>query len=288
MIKIFKKPLIIGTILLTTVLGHAQTDTLKFYVNTIANGVNLDAILHDGESYSTEIPNIQIDIFNATSAEAAANRTQTGSFAYFQNSFLNTTNNYINQLTPQTGIADDGDYNYPRYMVIASNNGSEFYFKGLLVGDYTNGERQLKVEGFKDGGLINTVMLEMPEGVWEMKFDTISFTKEKFGNVDEIRISRGTNDLFIGNLAGFNDFVFSAPATITTSLNTQETETFRIWTDNGAIHVNSVNSNTTVTVYSVAGIALKNTNVESLSTMTFPKGVYLVQLNNTVQKVVIE
>lgn len=285
--QIHKSFIIIISILLATNLGCAQTDTLRFYLNTPANGTNLDAILHDGQTYSTEVSNIQVDIFNATSEATATSRTNTGSFAYFKSNFLNTTNNYINQLTTQTGIVDDGDYNYPRYMVIASNNGSEFQFKGLLVGDYTNGERKLKVEGFKDGALVDTVSLEMPDGVWEMRFDTINFTKEKFGNVDEIRISRGTNDLFIGNLAGFNDFVFSAPVPITTSLNKGQTETIDIWINNGILHVNNVDPKTVVTIYSISGIILNSTRVESLSQLNLPHGIYLVQLHNKIQKVVI-
>lgn len=210
--------ILISILLLTTASTFVKgQSTLTFYKDIAENGVNIGTTLHDGEDYSTDIPDIQLNIFNASSASDASSSTSTGSFAYFQKNFTNTSDNYINQLTPSSGIVDDGDYNYPNFLVIKSNDDREFRFQGITVGDYVNGEREIKIESFRNNTLIGAVTLQMPDGIWEKTFGSTNFPTAKFGNVDEIRISRGTDDGFTGNLAGFNNFVFNSAISLEVS-----------------------------------------------------------------------
>lgn len=222
---------IIALCLLTSIHIDAQTtySLLSFKDNGVA-AQNLGSIIHDGESYSTDIPNIQLDIFNANSETEATNRTATGSFGcYAPDATKNedgTTfreNPIIISLDVATGNGSDND-NRPKYIVLASHDGSEFSFHSFWVWDELACEPIIKVEGFKDGISTGFVLLtrNLPNE-WTKTFLPSDFPSDKFGNVDEVRISRGSNDQWIGNNIGINNFGIGTPVlppTIDISKNT--------------------------------------------------------------------
>ena len=206
--NLLKHLLVFIALLLSYSLTRAQSGTLTFYKNTI-DFVNLGTVVHDGEN-CVDIPNIQINIFNANTEVEAANRTHIGSIVYApKEQYVGVEKNYLLLLDVATGITLQGEP--PHYLVITSTDGNEFYFKGIRILDSSGGlQPETKVEGFRNGTQVASVILQMGT-VFEKNFDNTSFTSDKFGNVDEIRISRVANDGYTGNYGGFNDFVFGEP-----------------------------------------------------------------------------
>ncbi len=206
--NLLKHLLVFIALLLSYSLTRAQSGTLTFYKNTI-DFVNLGTVVHDGEN-CVDIPNIQINIFNANTEVEAANRTHIGSIVYApKEQYVGVEKNYLLLLDVATGITLQGEP--PHYLVITSTDGDEFYFKGIRILDSSGGlQPETKVEGFRNGTQVASVILQMG-GNFEKNFDNTSFTSDKFGNVDEIRISRVTNNEYTGNYGGFNDFVFGEP-----------------------------------------------------------------------------
>lgn len=311
----FKSLAIIVLLMVCHISTKAQSGTLTFYANVTDDGINIGTVLHDGQ-YSNDISGIQFDIFNAnTDAEAAA-RTYTGSFVYAPKKWLNLEHNYLLMIDATTD--NQVLVHPPRYLVIMSHDGSEFSFQGMRIGDYDGGQRKTKVEGYRNGIFIGAVTVQMPIGeIWEQNFDKTSFSSDIFGNVDEIRISRNMDDTYIGNEAGFNDFVFGAPVlppslTVSaTSLNiaaaTNSTATFDItsntsWTitsnqtwlsanpvggaNNGTVTLTATEANTTSTTRT-ATLTIASMGVENKTVTVTQAAGSPTEVNNEKYRIIV-
>lgn len=179
---------------------------------------NIGTMVHDGESYSTDVPNIRLDLFNANTEADAHNRITTGSFGCYQPDLSQWTDGtfirefpIIMSLDVINEAGSDND-NRPKYIVLASHDGSEFSFQSMWVWDEIPCEPVIRVEGFKDGVSTGSVLLSRTfPAEWRKTFSPSDFPIDKFGNVDEIRISRGTDDQWTGNNIGFNNFGIGTP-----------------------------------------------------------------------------
>lgn len=212
-----KLALVLLVILLTSFFKiSAQSGTLTFYS---ASTANLGTMLYDNKTYSTDISSVEIKVFNASSEANAASRTSTGSLVFVGPPDLNSTHPAIfsNNSTSGTLVFDYTDTNRPKYIVLASTSGAEFRFSSVYIvePDVWIKPPKIKFEGFRNGTSTGSVYLDIDQnsGEYEKTFDASYFPVNIFGNVDEVRISRGYTDEFTGNLDGFNNFVFSAPVT---------------------------------------------------------------------------
>ena len=66
-----------------------------------------------------------------------------------------------------------------------------------------------------------------------------------------------------------------------------EVDNWYISVSNGSITVCSAEGDTVVKIYNMSGILLHCTTAENATNITMPRGIYLVQVGNTVRKVVI-
>ena len=228
----------------------AQSGTLTFSNSVTAN---LGTMIYDNRTYSTDISTIEIKVFNAASEAAAASRTSTGSLVFVGPPDLNSTHPAIfsNNATSGTLVFDYENSNRPKYIVLASTNGAEFRFSGVYIvePDVWIKSPQIRFEGFKNAVSTGSVILTIDQanGEYEKTFDASYFPVNIFGNVDEIRISRGYTDEFTGNLDGFNNFVFSAPVTSYVNVSTN---TLGIGATEGSTATFNITSNTSWTVSS--------------------------------------
>lgn len=228
---------------------NAQSGTLTF---SGSGTTNLGTMLYDNQTYSTDISNIQIKVFNASSDANAASRTSIGSLVLVTTPDINSTYPAIfsNNSTSGTLVFDDS--NKPKYIVLASTSGAEFRFSSVYIvepsSDWIN-PPHIKFEGYKDGILTGSVILviDQASGEYQKTFDASYFPVSIFGNVDEVRISRGYDDGIIGNLDGFNNFVFGAPVT---SYVTVSTNSLEIGATEGSTTSFNITSNTSWTVSS--------------------------------------
>lgn len=191
-----------------TMLSSQTVRTLNFSTTGDATAVNLGTELADEQLYASDVTDLDVIVFNASSAVAAAAGTSSGSLVLFKGSTISTNIDYICQISPETGIEDDCDYNYPLYLVITTPSKEPFAFKGVTVGDFIGAERSIIAEAFLQGTSLGSVTLLMGD-LYEKTFGTETFDQSVFGNVDEVRFSRGDTN-FTGHLAGFNDFCFKA------------------------------------------------------------------------------
>lgn len=228
----------------------AQSGTLIF---SNANTANLGTMLYDNKTYSTDISSIEIKVFNASSEANAASRTTTGSLVFVGPPDLNSTHPAIfsNNATTGTLVLDYTDSNRPKYIVLASTSGAEFRFSSVYVVEPDTWIKppKIKFEGFRNGTSTGFVYLEIDQnnGEYEKTFDASYFPVNIFGNVDEVRISRGWVDEFIGNLDGFNNFTFSAP--VSTYVNVSA-NTLGIGATENSTATFNISSNTSWTVSS--------------------------------------
>lgn len=65
------------------------------------------------------------------------------------------------------------------------------------------------------------------------------------------------------------------------------TSDFEVITTNGRIVITGVPGNIKVTIYSVSGSLLHSTNVDNVANITLPRGIYLVQIEDTIRKIVL-
>ena len=184
---------------------YAASGTVTF---SAANRTNLGQTIHDGDWGSTDIPGIQLDIFNANTG---APSTAVGSFPYFTAAELwDTTFGGIAPIDTTSGyvVSDSSNVNItPKIIVIKSNNGAEFQFKGFYAVDYQIRQLQMTVEGFRDGSSTGFVTLNTDDSVG-ITYTTSDLTPAKFQNVDEIRI---TNFSGAGNWVAINNIVIGDP-----------------------------------------------------------------------------
>ena len=188
---------------------NAQTDTLIILNPVLPE--NIGAVVSDGQLYSTDLTGKQIRLFNALNEVDAANRTATGSFVRYNSSFSGSLYPGVVSLNSTTGIAEV-DNNRPKYIVLASADGAEFSFNSVFVCDVVGTEPSLKIEGFRNGTTTGSVtLIRDTSAEWQKTFDPSFFPVDIFGNVDEVRFSRGTTDGFTGNLVMLNNFVLGSP-----------------------------------------------------------------------------
>ena len=212
----------------------AQTaETLSFQTDYSAN---LGTKLNDGQSYATDITGLDVVVFNAASAADASAGTSTGSLVLFKGNTINTSQDYLCQISPTTGIEDDGDYNYPQYLVITTQDKRPFSFQGLKVGDFIGAERTITAEAFYCGKSKGSVTLTMGD-LYEKSFGTETFTETIFGMVDEVRLSRGDTN-FTGHLAGFNNFRLVANSETVTFGNPADWDAFAQRVNEGEAYLN--------------------------------------------------
>lgn len=196
----------------------AQVGTLTFQSAT--SPVNLGTTVYDNKTYSTDIPSIEIKIFNASNEANAAARVSAGSFIYASDVPDGANYPAIFAINNTSGVTDDS-FDRPKYTVIASTNGAEFGFRSLYVEDFSLGEPMIKFEGFRNGVSTGSVIVQFDQNLneWQKTFGSAFFPMDKFGNVDEVRISNATG-VGVGNTVGFNNFVFAAPVATSTTVST--------------------------------------------------------------------
>lgn len=216
--------LVLIVVLLTSFFKiSAQSGILTF---SNASTANLGTMLNDNTTYSTDISAIEIKVFNASNETNAASRTSTGSLVFVGPPDLISTHPAIfsNNATTGTLVFDYENPNRPKYIVLASTSGAEFRFSSVYIvePDVWIKPPKVKFEGFRNGTSTGSVYLDIDQnsGEFQKTFDASYFPVNIFGNVDEVRISRGYTDEFTGNLDGFNNFVFSAPVTSYVNVST--------------------------------------------------------------------
>lgn len=228
----------------------AQSGTLTFSNTSTAN---LGTMLYDNRTYSTDISGVEIKVFNASSETNAASRTSTGSLVLVRTPDLTSTHPAIFSNNASTGtlVFDYENSNRPKYIVLASTSGTEFRFSSVYIVEPETWIKppKIKFEGFRNGISTGSVILSIDQdnGEYEKTFNASYFPVDIFGNVDEIRISRGWIDEFTGNLDGFNNFVFSAP--ISSYVNVS-TNSLGIGATESSIATFNITSNTSWTVSS--------------------------------------
>lgn len=265
-----KTVLILIVILLSSSLKmSAQSGTLTF---SNASTTNLGTMLYDNRTYSTDISVVEIKVFNASSEANAASRTSTGSLVFVGPDDLPSTYPAIfsNNATTGTLVFDYENSNRPKYIVLASTSGAEFRFSSVYVVEPETWIKapKIKFEGFRNGSSTGSVNLKIDQdnGEYEKTFDATYFPVDIFGNVDEIRISRGWVDEFTGNLDGFNNFVFSAP--ISSYVNVS-TNSLGIGATESSTATFDITSNTSWTVSSdETWLTVSSTSGSNNSTIT--------------------
>ena len=181
----------------------AQSGTLTF---TGTNQTNIGQILHDGTN-SNDISGIQFNIFGALSQTDAASRTNTGSFTFWTSDGLSMSTDQVIPIDVTTGASTEDENNLPQFIVIMSDDGSEFSFESIYMSDFIESQNSTRFQGYRDGTLIGEVVLSISSG-YEETFSGTDFPSATFGNVDEVRMSNadGVTTSFI---AGFNNITVS-------------------------------------------------------------------------------
>lgn len=113
--------------------AYAASGTVSFVVTeSTSGGENIGTVLHYGEDGSSDISGIQLDIFNANSASDATNGISTGSFLFMSRPSSSDIVPTIFPLDVTTGTVLSTGGKPPKFLVIKSNDGSEFDFKSLF------------------------------------------------------------------------------------------------------------------------------------------------------------
>jgi hypothetical protein len=196
----------------------AQTGTVVF---TGTDYGNMGTILHDGTS-SNDITGIQLNIFGAMSPANATARINSGSFVFFNSLGVGNVCVPIDVTSGNSTVVDN---NLPRIIVIMSNDGSEFNFKSIYIGDYIGSNSPIKFEGFRNGISTGSVVLTINTATYDETFTSTSLTPSIFQNVDEVRISNQVEgDMAYGIYAGFNKIEIApavVPAVVPPTVTTQ-------------------------------------------------------------------
>jgi len=205
----------------------AQSGTVTF---TAADQTNIGTTLHDGTN-SNDISGIQLNIFGAMTSAAATARTSSGSFVFYTASDLGFTYGGFSPIDVTSGSTVSSDANIPRIIVIMSNDGSEFNFKSIYVGDYQGGNSPIKFEGFRDGVSTGSVSL-LINSPYEITFNSSNgLTALIFQDVDEVRISNQSGgDMASGIYADFNNIQIGAavlPAPTVSSVSVPANATYK-------------------------------------------------------------
>ena len=262
---------------------NAQTDTLIILNPVLPE--NIGAVVSDGQLYSTDLTGKQIRLFNALNEVDAANRTATGSFVRYNSSFSGSLYPGIVSLNSTTGIAEV-DNNRPKYIVLASADGAEFSFNSVFVCDVVGTEPSLKIEGFRNGTTTGSVtLIRDTSAEWQKTFDPSFFPVDIFGNVDEVRFSRGTTDGFTGNLVMFNNFVIKGSVDIGTGISTDDVNKLQVYPNPvvDKLYVSGVQENSSVRISDINGrvIISKKLKDNNVSVNFLQEGVYTIMITDT-------
>jgi len=262
---------------------NAQTDTLIILNPVLPE--NIGAVVSDGQLYSTDLTGKQIRLFNALNEVDAANRTATGSFVRYNSSFSGSLYPGIVSLNSTTGIAEV-DNNRPKYIVLASADGAEFSFNSVFVCDVVGTEPSLKIEGFRNGTTTGSVtLIRDTSAEWQKTFDPSFFPVDIFGNVDEVRFSRGTTDGFTGNLVMLNNFVIKGSVDIGTGISTDDVNKLQVYPNPvvDKLYVSGVQENSSVRISDINGrvIISKKLKDNNVSVNFLQEGVYTIMITDT-------
>ena len=262
---------------------NAQTDTLMILNPVLPE--NIGAVVSDGQLYSTDLTGKQIRLFNALNEVDAANRTATGSFVRYNSSFSGSLYPGIVSLNSTTGIAEV-DNNRPKYIVLASADGAEFSFNSVFVCDVVGTEPSLKIEGFRNGTTTGSVtLIRDTSAEWQKTFDPSFFPVDIFGNVDEVRFSRGTTDGFTGNLVMLNNFVIKGSVDIGTGISTDDVNKLQVYPNPvvDKLYVSGVQENSSVRISDINGrvIISKKLKDNNVSVNFLQEGVYTIMITDT-------
>jgi len=195
---------------------NAQTDTLKILNPVLPE--NAGGIITAAEPgpfpmkyYTNYVPGRVIQLANAADEDSALKGIPAGSLAVYNSSFAGSLYPGVVSLNGTTGIAES-DNNRPKYLRFLDASGYEFSFRSVYICDAVGAQLSLKVEGFRNKVSTGSVILTRNSAAeWQKTFGPSSFPLDIFGNVDEVRFSRGTADGFTGNLVMFNNFVIDSP-----------------------------------------------------------------------------
>ena len=260
--------LVISLLPAMTLTASAASGTVSF---NATDSTNIGQILYDGQSgYSNDISGIQLNFFNASSAEDAASRTSTGSFVYFGEETFGPGGGAITPISGDSGQNQSSSVETPKILVMYSADGSEFNFKSLYIYDnYT--QYHTVIEGFRDGISTGTETCTLDEENGEYS-NTFSFMSGVLQNVDEIRITNAdtwtNSDLPTtphGNWAYFNNFEIGDPVSSSTAPDAPT-----VTAGEESITVSSFTSGADLSLYlSTGGTAVATATNVTDSTYTF-------------------
>ena len=261
---------------------NAQTDTLKILNPVLPE--NIGAVVSDGQIYSTDLMGKQIQLFNALNEVDAASRTSTGSFVRYNSSFASSLYPGIVSLNGTTGIAEVNN-NRPKYIVVASTDGAEFSFKSVFVCDVVGTEPSLKIEGFRNGTTTGSVtLIRDTSAEWQKTFDPSFFPVDIFGNVDEVRFSRGTTDGFTGNLVMLNNFVIGETIDIGTGISTDDVNKMQLYPNpvTDVLYLSGVAENANIRITDMTGRVLikMDLKTKSLPVSNLTEGIYTITVRD--------
>ncbi|HTN19335.1 MAG TPA: hypothetical protein VL125_02625, partial [Pelobium sp.] len=236
------------------------------YSQSVAGTLDFDAadgtvVTKDGDGGSTDIPNIEYQIFS-TDINLIPNGT---AWTYYGDIGLGI-GGIVGDLT-------DGD----PIIVIKSANGAEFSFNGILTGNRDGIMQKIIIEGFRNGTSTGSVTLDLDYMVTGVNtFTSTELTPAIFQNVDEVRLTNP--DIPLGASSevvtiGIDQLVFGDP--VTASANTTPTATnltqSKSATEGGSavaltdIVVTDADAGETIT----ATLSLSNVAAGTLSTGTY-------------------
>lgn len=269
-------------LLMLTFQLNAQTDTLIILNPVLPE--NIGAVVSDGQLYSTDLTGKQIRLFNALNEVDAANRTATGSFVRYNSSFSGSLYPGIVSLNSTTGIAEV-DNNRPKYIVLASADGAEFSFNSVFVCDVVGTEPSLKIEGFRNGTTTGSVtLIRDTSAEWQKTFDPSFFPVDIFGNVDEVRFSRGTTDGFTGNLVMLNNFVIGETIDIGTGNSTDDVNKMQLYPNpvTDVLYLSGVAENANIRITDMTGRVLikMDLKTKSLPVSNLTEGIYTITVRD--------
>ena len=261
---------------------NAQTDTLKIINPALPE--NIGTIVANGQVYSSDLTGKQIQLFNALNDADAASRTATGSFVRYSSTLASSLFPGIVSLNGTIGIAEM-DNSRPKYIVVASTDGAEFNFKSVYVCDVVGTEPSLKVEGFRDGVTTGSVTLSRNTATeWQKTFDPSFFPVDIFGNVDEVRFSRGTSDGFTGNLVMFNNFVIGSPDKVVAGVSTGNINKLQFYPNpvTDKLYLSGVDEDALIRITDLNGRVIKSCNLKGnfIQVDYLQEGVYSILITD--------
>jgi hypothetical protein len=183
----------------------------------VANGDFLGTTVTDGEANSADIPGVVIEIYAAN----LGTDTNTGEHWEF---WADIANNGLDEIDDGV-VPDAGD---AASTVIRTQGGEDFSFEGIRVVNYLGAHTHIKFEGFRDGVSTGSETLAIDNSVsfYNDYTQLNGLTPAKFQNVDQIRITDGSNQLMYVSL---DELVFAdavvPPPTITSATYNANTGT---------------------------------------------------------------